>query len=248
MSNAVNNTMQSNTAPGADPSALLMEMERILIQAQEFFATYQGGTHPLTASTSDADGDSQDETTSGSCCAGQGSTADSAAQTSASSVNPGREKQLEALQGGSVKGGNGIDKTPEANYKGNDGTSAAPLQGSVEDAKAKMYAEVDQELDAVLGKGQYDKPQGHYQYVQRVHQAMKQLSPEQQREMKNRLEIIGQPFHTNFGLTRIRRAATDYAISLNAYNIGPYSGAQAVESNEMKQRFFAERDAALRRN
>jgi hypothetical protein len=244
MSNLVNNGMQNNVNQSADPAALLVQMERIFIQAQDFFATH--GDSNTESLPSNSDGDAEDRSASPTACECRGSAAE--ASTASGDVNPGREKQLEALQGSSVKGGYGIDKTPEANYKGDDGTGAAPLQGSVEDAKAKMYTQVDQELDSVLGKGQYDKPQGHYQYVQRVHQAMKQLSPEQQREMKNRLEIIGQPFHTNFGLTRIRRAATDYAIPLNAYNRGSYSGAQAVESGEIKKRFHAERDAALGRS
>jgi hypothetical protein len=248
MSTTVNSAMPGSMNQGMDPSTLLLEMEKAVMQAQEFFAAFNSAVAASkNSSANTATGDNFEP-----ACGCQDSDNNTVVEASSSGGSASRDAKLSALRDGpSSTYTGGVDKTPEADYKGSDGLNQGPLQGSIEDAKANMYAQVDEELDAVLGKGQYDKPEGHYQYVQRVHEAMKQLSPEQQRAMKNRLEIIGQPFHTNFGLTRIRQDAGSSAkvpISLNAYNQGWYSGAQAVELAEIKKRFHAERDAALGRS
>jgi hypothetical protein len=141
-----------------------------------------------------------------------------------------------------------IDKTADPDWTGDRAEGVGALTVSVEDFKAQMYAQVDQELDAVLGQGQYDKPQNHYQYVQRVSEAMKQLDPVQQKAMKNRLEQIGQPLHTNFGLTRTRNdSGYLYGVALNSYANNGFSGAQSVGKKQLKATFEQQRDEALGR-
>jgi hypothetical protein len=138
--------------------------------------------------------------------------------------------------------------TADADWKGDEAIGVAQLTDSIPTANAKMYAQVDAELDAIFGKGQYTKPEGHYQYVKKIGEAMKLLSPEQQVAFKNRLEKIGQPLHINFGLTRTRKEGSiTYGIPLNSYAQNPFSSAQQVEEMRLKKEFFDQRDAALGR-
>jgi hypothetical protein len=135
----------------------------------------------------------------------------------------------------------GIDK-----YKGDQGRDYAGPTKSLQDTKADMYSQVDVKLDGIFGKGQYEKPKNHYEYVLKVAEAIKLMSPEQQEQFKNDLEKIGQPFKTNFGQSRIRTVrSVSWEVALNTYMVGGFSSKQAIEQSDMITRFFAERNAAL---
>ncbi len=133
-------------------------------------------------------------------------------------------------------------------YKGDAGRDYKGLTKSISETKAEMYSQVDVKLDGIFGKGQYKKPENHYEYVKTIAAAIKMMSPEQQAQFKNDLEKIGQPFKTNFGLSRIRTdASVPLPVALNTYMVGAFTSNQAIEQSDMKKGFFADRDAALGR-
>jgi hypothetical protein len=131
-------------------------------------------------------------------------------------------------------------------YKGDAGRDYKGLTKNTAETKADMYSQVDVKLDGIFGKGQYQKPTNHYEYVKTIASAIKLMSPEQQAQFKNDLEKIGQPFKTNFGLSRTRKdVSTPWPVALNTYMVGAFTSEQAIEQVDMRKRFFAERDAAL---
>jgi hypothetical protein len=133
-------------------------------------------------------------------------------------------------------------------YEGDKGRDFKALTKNISETKSDMYSQVDTKLDGIFGKGQYTKPENHYQYVQTIASAMKMMSPEQKEQFKNDLEKIGQPFHTNFGLSRTRVQKTHTTnVALNTYMVGAFNGEQATEQVRMREAFFAERDAAIGR-
>jgi hypothetical protein len=264
MSTTVNNNFPCSGASSQVPEALLATMQLLdalsdLSQRTAKSDTNDAGARPARACSAapetgpqgyalNEEDDRDDET------ARQGDKAFSCpGSTSSSPVgqateNPGTVGNSKA-SGRNPLTRQAIDRTPDPDWKGDRAEGVGALSISVEEFKVQMYAQVDQELDAVLGKGQYDKPQNHYQYVQRVAEAMKLLDPEQQKAMKNRLEQIGQPLHTNFGLTRTRNDnGYMYGVALNSYAVNGFSGAQSVEKKQLKAEFYRQRDEALGRN
>jgi hypothetical protein len=133
-------------------------------------------------------------------------------------------------------------------YKGDAGRDYMGPTKSISETKAEMYSQVDVKLDGIFGKGQYKKPENHYEYVKAIGSAIKMMSPEQQAQFKNDLEKIGQPFKTNFGLSRTRKVGSStWPVALNTFMVGGFSSVQALEQYDTIKGFFADRDAALGR-
>jgi hypothetical protein len=136
-------------------------------------------------------------------------------------------------------------RTDPCDWHGDRAEGVAAPNESMDAVTRNMYAQLEVELDGVLGKGQYTKATNHYEYVQLVSKAMSQLSPDQQVAFKNRLEQIGQPLHINFGLSRNRPDNTP--VALNTYAVNGFRWNQEHQEKILKQEFFDERDRALGR-
>jgi hypothetical protein len=126
------------------------------------------------------------------------------------------------------------------------------LTKSISDTKAEMYSKMDVKFDGIFGKGSYEKPRNHYEYVKLTAAALKLMNKEQQAQFKNDVEKIGQAFQTNFGLSRkriINGAGYSQALNIpvNTYMVGSFTGDQTVEKVRLLKTFYAERDAALGR-
>ena len=136
------------------------------------------------------------------------------------------------------------DRAPEFNYVG---------EADIPTARSMMYEQMDAKFDGIFGKGQYTKPTNHFEYVLLTAAAANLMSPEQTAQFKNDVEKIGQPFKTNFGMSRTKTQPTagstsvKLQIAINTYMVGGFNGFQAAEEHRLLNTFYAERDAALGR-
>jgi hypothetical protein len=137
------------------------------------------------------------------------------------------------------------------------GDRAAEFKGvdkaDIPTARSTMYSQMDAKFDGIFGKGQYTKPTNHYEYVKLTAAATKLMNAEQKAQFKNDVEKIGQPFKTNFGLSRtqtetlVNSKSLQFQTAINTYMVGGFNGDQAAEQNRLINTFYAERDAALGR-
>lgn len=118
------------------------------------------------------------------------------------------------------------------------GTAAAPIAASastIAKARETMLKTVDDQLDSVLGKGKYTKPTDHRGYVALVAQAAKKLGTSKAgEEFKSKIELAGQPFRLNFGLSRTTGGKQ---VALNSNVAGPFGPLYQAEQKKFAAEF-----------
>lgn len=124
--------------------------------------------------------------------------------------------------------------TPRAQTVENKTQIAAPASAIAKERKA-MLETVDGLLDTALGKGQYTKPTDHRGYVALIAKASRKLGKSKAGdEFKSKIELAGQPFRLNFGLSRTEGGKR---VALNSNVGGALGPLYQAEQNKFATEF-----------
>lgn len=124
---------------------------------------------------------------------------------------------------------------PTASAPGVPTTPIAAAASAVAKSRETMLKNVDDQLDSVFGKGNYTKPTDHRGYVALVAQAAKKLGTSKAgEEFKSKIELAGQPFRLNFGLSR---TAGGKQVALNSNVPGSFSPLHQAEQKKFAAEF-----------